>query len=283
MKSPRPCARFLLTLPLALLAFESTFARPANRARPLLSWNNLLPLSTCLHAVRRVLLSLLSSPVPPLLPAAARSLLQALGELEDPQVGLRLLRFCAGHCKLTHSIRTPPLFSNTAALQEFDTLVRECFCGLTGLHLTDLQWEQAARGLAHSGLGLRSVVRDAAAAYLASVGACAPACRELDQGYAPNGLASEPVVCLAATSFSAGLEQPLATHLALGMKQKGLSALSDAASCLCLLSQPALSCVPRLSRARVRGLPPSYSHGERCVCHGASTAPGGGRRSVPQM
>ena len=162
--------------------------------------------------------------------AAARPLLQALGELEDPQVGLRLLRFCAGHCKLTHSIRTSPLFSNTAALQEFDTLVRECFCGLTGLHLTDLQWEQAARGLAHSGLGLRSVVRDAAAAYLASVGACAPACRELDQGYAPNGLASEPVVCLAATSFSAGLEQPLATHLALGMKQKGLSALSDAAS-----------------------------------------------------
>ena len=162
--------------------------------------------------------------------AAARPLLQALGELEDPQVGPRLLRFCAGHCKLTHSIRTSPLFSNTAALQEFDTLVRECFCGLTGLHLTDLQWEQAARGLAHSGLGLRSVVRDAAAAYLASVGACAPACRELDQGYAPNGLASEPVVCLAATSFSAGLEQPLATHLALGMKQKGLSALSDAAS-----------------------------------------------------
>ena len=140
--------------------------------------------------------------------AAARPLLQALGELEDPQVGLRLLRFCAGHCKLTHSIRTSPLFSNTAALQEFDTLVRECFCGLTGLHLTDLQWEQAARGLAHSGLGLRSVVRDATAAYLASVGACAPARRELDPGYAPNGLASEPVVCLAATSFSAGLEQP---------------------------------------------------------------------------
>ena len=80
--------------------------------------------------------------------AAARSLLQALGELEDPQVGLRLLRFCAGHCKLTHSIRTSPLFSNTAALQEFDTLVRECYCGLTGLHLTDLQWEQAARGRA---------------------------------------------------------------------------------------------------------------------------------------
>ena len=156
--------------------------------------------------------------------------MQALGQVDDPQVGLRLLRSCAGHCKLTHSIRCSPLFGNTDGLQAFDTLVRDCFSGLTGLHPTDVQWEQVARDLAHAGLGLRSVVRDAPAAYLASVGGCAQACRELDPCYAPNGLASEPDVLLAATSFSALLEQPIAAHLALGMKQKALTSLADAAS-----------------------------------------------------
>ena len=161
---------------------------------------------------------------------AARPLLQALGALEDPQVGLRLLRSCAGHCKLTHSVRCCPLFGGAADLQEFDALVQECFSSLTGLHLTALQWEQATRGLPHAGLGLRSVVRDAPAAYLASVGGCVQACRELDPDYAPSGLASEPVVLLAATCFSASLEQPLAAHLALSMTQKALTARSDAAS-----------------------------------------------------
>ena len=161
---------------------------------------------------------------------AARPLLQALGELEDPQVGLRLLRSCASHCKLTHSLRSSPLFGGTLGLPEFDDLVRECFSSLTGLHLTASQWEQAARGLSQAGLGLRSVVKDAPAAYLASVGGCAQSCRELDPGYAPSGLASEPVVLLAATSFGALLEQPLATHHALGMKQKALTTLSDTAS-----------------------------------------------------
>ena len=47
---------------------------------------------------------------------AARPLLQALGQVDDPQVGLRLLRSCAGHCKLTHSIRCSPLFGNTDGL-----------------------------------------------------------------------------------------------------------------------------------------------------------------------
>ena len=77
---------------------------------------------------------------------------------------------------------------------------------------------------------MRSVARDAPAAYLASVGGCAQACRELDPGYAASGLASDPTVLLAASSFSALLAQPLASHLALGMRQKALTALCDAAS-----------------------------------------------------
>ena len=57
-------------------------------------------------------------------------------------------------------------------------------------------------------------------------------CRELDQDqdYAVHGLASDPIVLLATTSLGAQLEQPLAAHLALGMKQKALTARSDTAS-----------------------------------------------------
>ena len=54
---------------------------------------------------------------------------------------------------------------------------------LTGLHLDFAQWEQAARGLALGGLALRSIARNSAAAYLASVGGSAQMCGELDARY----------------------------------------------------------------------------------------------------
>eukprot|EP00439_Symbiodinium_sp_Y106_P052566 s4152_g7.t1 len=60
------------------------------------------------------------------------------------------------------------LLTADAGLGDFDDMVRTCFSSVTGLHLTAQQWEQAERDLAHAGLGLRSVLRDAPAAYLAS-------------------------------------------------------------------------------------------------------------------
>ena len=78
----------------------------------------------------------------------AATLLDAVGELTDPQVGLRLLRVSAGHARVLHSLRcVPPQFQGEP-LQDFDQRVRACFGGLTGLHLDTTQWEQAARGFA---------------------------------------------------------------------------------------------------------------------------------------
>ena len=156
---------------------------------------------------------------------AAAPLVEALAELEDAQVGLRLLRSCAGHCRLVHGSRCAPPSGQRSALQHFDSLVRDCFSGLTGLHLNGWQWEQAGRGLAYAGLGLRSVASDGAAAYLASLGGCLEACRAIDPHYAAAGLATEPSVVAAA----AGLPQPLAPHLALAMKQKALTKAADEA------------------------------------------------------
>ena len=162
--------------------------------------------------------------------SAAEPLLQALGELDDAQVGLRLLRSCAGHCRLIHSLRCSLLLTADAGLGDFDDMVRTCFSSLTGLHLTAQQWEQAERDLAHAGLGLRSVLRDAPAAYLASVGGCVRSCRELDPNYAPAGLTSEPAVLQAVAAFNLQTQPPLPAHLAVGMKQKALVSRADAAS-----------------------------------------------------
>ena len=95
----------------------------------------------------------------------ATKLLDAVAELEDPQVGLRLLRQCAGHARLVHGMRCTPPAAQLSALQEFDARVQSCFSSLTGLHLTADQAAQTTRGFAQAGLALRSAARDAPAAW----------------------------------------------------------------------------------------------------------------------
>ena len=150
-------------------------------------------------------------------------------DLEDLQVGVKLLRSCASHCRLIHSIRCASHQALTSQLHRFDSLVRACFAGLTGLHLDANQWAQAARGLAQAGLGLRSTANDGPAAYLASVGGCATACRGLDANYGATGLASHAAVLQAAAAVNLRLPQPVAPHLLLGMKQKSVTVLLDKA------------------------------------------------------
>ena len=110
-------------------------------------------------------------------------LLDAIAELADVQVGLRLLRACAGFARMVHSMRCNPPVAQHSALILFDGLVRRSFGGLTGIHVNAEQWKQAARGLAHAGLGLRSCSTHAASAYLASLGSSLQDCTELDASF----------------------------------------------------------------------------------------------------
>ena len=50
--------------------------------------------------------------------AQAGELLEAVAELEDLQVGLRLLRACAGFCRMVHSMRCNPPCAQAAALKD---------------------------------------------------------------------------------------------------------------------------------------------------------------------
>ena len=160
----------------------------------------------------------------------AGPLLDQISELDDPQIGLRLLRSAAAYSKMVHSLRcTPPSAMHLTALQDFDRQVRGCFAALTGLHLDFAQWEQAARGLALGGLALRSTARDSAAAYLASVGGSAQMCGELDARY--NAITdSHAAPALLAYNQQLGAGAALSLDEALAHPQKGLSSKLDQAS-----------------------------------------------------
>ena len=80
------------------------------------------------------------------------------------QVGVRLLRSCAGHARLVHSARCNLPASQEEALAHFDFLLWSCLTTLAGLHF---EAAQAANSFAH----------------LASVEGCAQACQEMDPTY----------------------------------------------------------------------------------------------------
>ena len=96
----------------------------------------------------------------------ASQLLDAVADIDDLQIGLRLLRTAAGHSKLLHSLRCAPPGPQQEALRHFDVQVRSCFQAFAGLHPEPQQWEQASRSPGFGGLGLRSAAEDSAAAWL---------------------------------------------------------------------------------------------------------------------
>ena len=171
--------------------------------------------------------------------AKAGDLLDGLAELTDPQVGLRLLRACGGFSRMVHSMRCNPPHSQSIALDMFDGMTRRCFGDLTGVHPTTAQWQQAARGLAHGGLGLRSCEHHASAAFLASVGGSLAACAELDPAFSADEQKSSPAVSAALAHLNAHLppHQALSVEAALSSKQRDLSHRVDAAGWAHQLSQ----------------------------------------------
>ncbi|CAE6916367.1 unnamed protein product [Symbiodinium natans] len=127
-------------------------------------------------------------------------------------------------------MRCNPPSAQHAALQAFDTRSRHCFAALTGLHLNRTQWQQAGRGFAQAGLGLRQAVVDAPAAYLASRGGVASACQQLDAGFDSAALSETAEVRQALVLLNAQLAQPLSGSAALAKRQGELCDLLDDAS-----------------------------------------------------
>ena len=67
----------------------------------------------------------------------AQPLLDAIAYLPDPQEALRLLRNCASFGKLIFAARVVPFGMCNNVFDEFDTSVRRCFEGFSGIHPTD--------------------------------------------------------------------------------------------------------------------------------------------------
>ena len=112
--------------------------------------------------------------------AKASSLASEIAKLNDPQVGLRLLKHCASFCKVVYTMRTVPPTVQAEALESFDGDIRAAFENLTGLQPDDGAWARATLGMAHSGLGLRSASRHAPAAFVASRSSTQALCVEID-------------------------------------------------------------------------------------------------------
>ena len=80
---------------------------------------------------------------------------------------------------------TPPAL-HAAALATFDEKLRGCLEEVGGLPLPEQAWHQATLAVKAGGLRLRSAVRHASAAYLASVPGCEAACCGLDAHFRPG-------------------------------------------------------------------------------------------------
>ena len=200
---------------------------------------------------------------------AVLPLLDALFGIGDAQVGLRLLRTCAGYGCIVHSLRCNPPHAQLQPLQTYNTALHSAFSSITGLHLNATQREQAGRGLAYAGRGLRSAALDAPAAYLASVGSTATACAELDGGYVAASVVVDPAVTVATTMLNAMLTNPLAPGAALSMTQKALARATDEASWRTHLEQSAAQALLRSEAEPGARVGP---HGWRVQCSSRSCA-----------
>ncbi len=165
--------------------------------------------------------------------AQAAELLDKLPELADPQIGLRLLGQCAGHCKMIHTMRSTALQLQQKGLSEFDKTVQSTFCTLsiTGVAPSHAEWAQACRGLRHAGLGLRSTTKHAPAAYLASATASQELASKLDAQYALSldTEGSDTFEALRALNAPLSADRKVSTTFAAHASQKQLSAAIGAA------------------------------------------------------
>ena len=100
-------------------------------------------------------------------------LLENLHTLQNPNAEFVLLRSCFSLPKVSYLARTCPTSPSSLNLWEsFDGLIRDSTNRILGTSLSDNSWLQAQMAVVKGGLGLRSALRHASAAFLASWSSC---------------------------------------------------------------------------------------------------------------
>ena len=137
---------------------------------------------------------------------------------------------------------TPPA-AQLDSFKAFDQGVRACFSSLTGLHPTDAQWQQAARGFDQAGLGLRSTHLDGPAAYLASLGKSRTLCGQLAPSFSNAETLASSHAAAALHLYNGHLPaaQQATLLTSLGQQQKQLTKVLDAVGWEAQLSASSLT------------------------------------------
>ncbi|CAK8989954.1 Uncharacterized protein SCF082_LOCUS2056 [Durusdinium trenchii] len=123
------------------------------------------------------------------------------------------------------------------ALEAFDPAIHDTFCEMTGLTTDALAWEQATLPASSGGLGLRSSVLLADAAYIGSRHATLECCATLWplfcwDGGLPGTDLHATLERYRASIADVGLQYPLGTQPSTQMTQSSLSAQLGAAQCV---------------------------------------------------
>ena len=124
----------------------------------------------------------------------------------DSQGAFSLLRSCSGWAKVLYSCRTVPPPLQTEGLRQADQDIRHSLGRLVGRPLSDDDWRLASIGVAQGGLGARSALEYAPAAYISSLAQTQELCTRIWPGFGEydldGGLMRSDVESSLGASFS---------------------------------------------------------------------------------
>ena len=118
----------------------------------------------------------------------ARYLLDAIGRYLDAQGSFALLRSCTCWAKVLYSYRTVPPPLQAEGLGQADQDIRHSLGRLVGSPLSDEEWRVASTEVDNGGVGARSALEHAPAAYVSSLAQSQEVCTRIWPGFDENDL-----------------------------------------------------------------------------------------------
>jgi hypothetical protein len=98
-----------------------------------------------------------------------RPIMDAVSDINDPQIELTLLRACVGFPKIVFSLRVCPPAVTKQQINDFDDLIHEQLSRIVGSHLTHSQRQLWALPMSFGGFGIPIASDISASAFVASV------------------------------------------------------------------------------------------------------------------
>ena len=152
-------------------------------------------------------------------------LFDAILEIPQKHVAFHLLRYCLNYSKVMYWMRTVPKSKINSLLDHFDSRMKKAIEELVESSLNENQWAQVQLPVSKSGLGLRSAVKFADVAYIASKKSTRETCKKLYPLYEINGkgnFENQAINNLLATHNISNIQDQLRHHET-SIKQKEIT------------------------------------------------------------